>query len=91
VAAVSFIITIISGGWFIAPKAVAAARRLAPDMNLIMTGGGRLVEIQGTAEGEAFTEKELATLLDLGKGGIKKLVALQKRTLGLRSLPATWT
>ena len=61
------------------------------DMNLIMTGDGRLVEIQGTAEGEAFTEKELAALMELGKGGIKKLVALQKRTLGLRSLPASWT
>ena len=61
------------------------------DMNLVMTGDGRLVEIQGTAEGEAFTEKELAALLDLGKGGIKKLVALQKRTLGIRALPASWT
>jgi ribonuclease PH len=61
------------------------------DMNLIMTGEGRLVEIQGTAEGEAFSEKELAALLDLGKGGIKKLIALQKRTLGLRALPASWT
>ncbi len=61
------------------------------DMNLIMTGDGRLVEIQGTAEGEAFTEKELATLMELGKGGIKQLVALQKRTLGLRSLPKSWT
>ena len=61
------------------------------DMNLIMTGDGRLVEIQGTAEGEAFTEKELASLMELGKGGIKKLVALQKRTLGLRAIPASWT
>ena len=61
------------------------------DMNLIMTGSGRLVEIQGTAEGEAFTEKELATLLGLGKAGIKKLLTLQKRSLGLRALPASWT
>ena len=61
------------------------------DMNLIMTGEGRLVEIQGTAEGEAFSEAELAALLDLGKAGIKKLIALQKKTLGLRGLPASWT
>jgi ribonuclease PH len=61
------------------------------DMNLIMTGGGRLVEIQGTAEGEAFTEAELAALLELGKGGIKKLVSLQKQALGLRALPPSWT
>ncbi len=58
------------------------------DMNLIMTGGGRLVEIQGTAEGEAFTEKELHALLELGKGGIKKLVAAQKRILGMKSIPS---
>jgi ribonuclease PH len=58
------------------------------DMNLIMTGSGRLVEIQGTAEGEAFTEKELHQLLDLGKGGIKKLVAAQKRILGPKTIPA---
>ncbi len=61
------------------------------DMNLIMTGNGRLVEIQGTAEGEAFTERELHALLELGKGGIKRLIALQKRTLGLRALPTTWS
>jgi ribonuclease PH len=60
------------------------------DMNLIMTGDGRLVEIQGTAEGEAFTEKELHALLDLGKSGIKRLVALQKKTLGLRAIPTAW-
>lgn len=61
------------------------------DMNLIMTGEGRLVEIQGTAEGEAFTEKELHALLDLGKGGIKKLVAIQKKMLGLRAIPTSWS
>jgi ribonuclease PH len=49
------------------------------------------VEIQGTAEGEAFTEAELAALLELGKGGIKKLVSLQKQALGLRALPPSWT
>ena len=56
------------------------------DMNLIMTGSGRLVEIQGTAEGEAFTEEELQSLLGLGKAGIKRLVAAQKRVLGMKSI-----
>jgi len=60
------------------------------DMNLVMTGSGRLVEIQGTAEGEAFSEDELAELLGLGKSGIKRLVALQKKTLGIRGIPKTW-
>lgn len=61
------------------------------DMNLVMTGSGRLVEIQGTAEGEAFTERELAQLLALGKAGIRTLVARQKRALGLRGGMKTWT
>jgi ribonuclease PH len=61
------------------------------DMNLIMTGEGRLVEIQGTAEGEAFTERELAQMMKLGKAGIRKLIALQKRTLGIRALPRAWS
>ena len=60
------------------------------DMNLVMTGSGRLVEIQGTAEGEAFTERELAAMMALGKSGLKRLVLLQKRALGLRRLPKSW-
>ena len=60
------------------------------DMNVVMTGSGRLVEIQGTAEGEAFTERELAQMLLLGKTGIKRLVAQQKKVLGIRSIPKTW-
>ena len=60
-------------------------------MNLVMTGSGKLVEIQGTAEGEAFTERELSSMMELGKSGLKKLVLLQKRALGLRRLPKTWT
>jgi ribonuclease PH len=60
------------------------------DLNLVMTGSGRLVEIQGTAEGEAFSERELAQMIALGKTGIRKLIAHQKRTLGLRGIPKTW-
>ena len=65
--------------------------RAQVDMNLVMTGSGRLVEIQGTAEGEAFTERELAAMMTLGKVGIKKLVAQQKRSLGLKALPKSWS
>ena len=61
------------------------------DMNLVMTGSGRLVEIQGTAEGQPFSERELAQMMDLGKRGIQKLISHQKRTLGLRALPKAWT
>ena len=61
------------------------------DMNLVMTGSGRLVEIQGTAEGEAFTERELNAMMTLGKTGLKNLIQIQKRALGLRRLPKTWT
>ena len=61
------------------------------DMNLVMTGSGRLVEIQGTAEGEAFTERDLEAMMAFGRAGIKKLVAQQKRVLGLRAIPKSWT
>jgi ribonuclease PH len=53
------------------------------DMNVVMTGGGRFVEVQGTAEGEAFTRAELDQLLVLAGRGIAELVAQQRRALGL--------
>ena len=61
------------------------------DMNLVMTGSGRIVEIQGTAEGEAFSEREMAPMMTLGKGGIRRLVQAQRRVLGLKQLPTHWT
>jgi ribonuclease PH len=51
------------------------------DMNVVMTGGGRFVEVQGTAEGEPFTREQLSQLLDLGSEGIAQLVALQRSAL----------
>jgi len=56
----------------------------AVDMNVIMTGKGQFVEIQGTGEEATFSEKELASLLKLAKGSIKQLVAKQKSALGKR-------
>ncbi len=61
------------------------------DMNLVVTGSGRLVEIQGTAEGQPFSDRDLAQMMALGKAGIQKLIAQQKRTLGLRALPKAWS
>ena len=53
------------------------------DMNVVMTGAGRFVEVQGTAEGEPFTRAELDKLLGLAARGIAELVAHQRRALGL--------
>ncbi len=61
------------------------------DMNLVLTGSGRIVEIQGTAEGEAFSERELNSMMTLGKSGIRKLIQAQRRVLGLKRLPSVWT
>lgn len=52
------------------------------DMNVVMTGNGRIIEVQGTAERNPFTREELNTLLDLAGKGIEELVALQRRALG---------
>jgi len=52
------------------------------DMNVVMTGSGRYVEIQGTAEGEPFTREQMDALLVLAAQGIGELVAMQKAALG---------
>lgn len=51
------------------------------DLNVVMTGSLGLVEVQGTAEGAAFTRKELDAMLDLAQQGIQELIALQKKAL----------
>ncbi|MBX8782368.1 ribonuclease PH [Ochrobactrum sp. GRS2] len=48
------------------------------DANFVMTGRGGIVEVQGTAEGEPFSDEEFAALMVLARGGIKRLVDLQK-------------
>jgi ribonuclease PH len=50
------------------------------DMNVVMTGDGRLVEVQATAERDPFSRELLDTLLDLAAGGISQLTALQQET-----------
>ncbi len=51
------------------------------DMNVVMTSTGKLIEVQGTAEGEPFSEEELVTLLGRAKGGIAELIAAQQTAL----------
>ena len=53
------------------------------DMNVVMTGAGRFVELQGTAEGEPFSRAEVDALLALGEQGIGELIAHQRRALAL--------
>ena len=52
------------------------------DCNVVMTGSGRIVEVQATAEGEPFSRPELDTLLDLAGAGIKHLTQIQRDALG---------
>ena len=52
------------------------------DMNVVMTGAGRYVEVQGTGESVAFSEAELKALLKLARSGIKKVLGHQRRLLG---------
>ena len=53
------------------------------DMNIVMADDGGIIEIQGTAEGEPFSEDEFAKMLGLAKQGIVELNALQKAALAL--------
>jgi ribonuclease PH len=55
--------------------------RAETDMNVVCTGDGRFVEVQGTAEAEPFDRKELNALLDLATGGCADLAALQVEAL----------
>ncbi len=55
--------------------------RAEVDLNLVMTAGGRYVEVQGTAEHKAFSRSQLLELCDLGWAGVQKLCELQARTV----------
>lgn len=52
------------------------------DMNIVMTGKGKFVEVQGTGEEATFDDAELATLIKLAKSGIKDLTQIQRKALG---------
>ena len=53
------------------------------DMNVVMTGGGGFVEIQGTAEGDPFTRAQMNAMMDLAQSGIRELIFAQKAVLGI--------
>src|SRR5437667_3575669 len=55
--------------------------RAEVDMNVVCTGDGRFIEVQGTAEGSPFTREQLDVLLELGKKGIAQLVLLQREAI----------
>ena len=56
------------------------------DMNVVMTGRGGFVELQGTAERVPFRQAQLSRMLQLAGGGVRRLIALQRRALGASSL-----
>ena len=51
-------------------------------MNLVMTGGGSFVEVQGTGEQAPFSRQEMDAMLQLGEAGIHELMQLQREVLG---------
>jgi ribonuclease PH len=53
------------------------------DMNLVMTGDGRFIEIQGSAEGAPFTREQFGTMLDVGTAAIRSIFDVQRAALGI--------
>ena len=54
------------------------------DLNLVFTGDGKLIEVQGTAEGQAFSREQLEALVDVGWQGAQQVVARQREVVGPR-------
>src|SRR3989442_4035181 len=55
--------------------------RAQVDMNIVCTGDGRFIELQGTAEGSPFTREQMDSLLELGRKGITQLVLIQREAI----------
>jgi ribonuclease PH len=53
------------------------------DMNVVMTGGGKFIEVQATAEHQPFDDAQMAALIELARAGISRLVELQKKAAPL--------
>jgi ribonuclease PH len=64
--------------------------RAEVDMNVVMTGGGRFVEVQGTAEGAAFSRGELDSMLGLAETGIQQITVLQNEAISVAPEPRTF-
>ncbi len=60
------------------------------DMNVVMTGAGSLIEVQGTAEGAPFSRAELDALVDLAALGIKEIVELQREMISVAPSPRSF-
>jgi ribonuclease PH len=69
--------------------AYAEDHRAEVDLNVVMTGGGRFVEVQGTAETKPFTRGQLDRLLELAAEGVRRLTAMQRETLRAAGIPLT--
>jgi ribonuclease PH len=76
----------IVGGDILLDLAYEEDHRAEVDMNVVMTGRGQLVEVQGTAEGRPFSRAEMDKLLALASKGIKNLVTLQRQCLGVKKI-----
>jgi ribonuclease PH len=63
--------------------------RAEVDMNVVATGGGRLIEIQGTGEGGTFTREQLDALTDLAMQGIEEITRIQRKALDAAGSPGT--
>jgi ribonuclease PH len=61
--------------------------RAEVDMNVVMCGDGKLIEVQGTAEAKAFSRSELSTMLDLAESGLKEIFAAQREILAIAPAP----
>ncbi len=78
----------IVGGEVVLDLCYAEDARAETDLNLVMTGSGGIVEVQGTAEGRPFDRQQLGAMLDLGATGIAALAAVQAEALrGPRPAP----
>ena len=72
----------IAGGRPVLDLAYAEDSQASVDMNVVMTGQGEFVEVQGTAERVPFTQAQMNKLLALARQGIKALITAQRKTLG---------
>ena len=63
------------------PRFCGQASSAGTDANFVMTGKGHIVEVQGTAEGEPFTEETFTQLMSLARNGILQLVDLQRKAI----------
>ena len=78
----------IVGGTPVLDLCYAEDSKAEVDMNVVRTGSGGFVEVQGTAEGEPFTRAQMDELMELAGGGIDRLVEIQRQELG--DVKAPW-